>query len=61
MVIHQFYYDVAPMELNKLCKEKFYYDIALMEHIFYNENQIDQIVNELYELTGEEIKIVESH
>ncbi len=49
------------MELNKLCKEKFYYDIALMEHIFYNENQIDQIVNELYELTGEEIKIVESH
>ncbi len=31
MVIHQFYYDVAPMELNKLCKEKFYFDVALME------------------------------
>ena len=78
MVIHQFYYDVAPMELNKLCKEKFYFDVALMElnklskeklyydiapmeHIFCNENQIDQIVYELYELTEEEIKIVESH
>ncbi|MBE7511165.1 MAG: hypothetical protein HS118_13435 [Bacteroidia bacterium] len=61
MVIHQFYYDVAPMELNKLSKEKLYYDIALMEHIFCNENPIDQIVYELYELTEEEIKIVESH
>ena len=49
------------MELNKLSKEKLYYDIAPMEHIFCNENQIDQIVYELYELTEEEIKIVESH
>ncbi|KXK46842.1 MAG: hypothetical protein UZ10_BCD003000822 [Bacteroidetes bacterium OLB10] len=49
------------MELNKLCKEKFYYDVAPTGHIFCNENPIDQIVYELYELTEEEIKIVESH
>jgi hypothetical protein len=34
-------------------------NIAPTELIFANENQIDQLVYQLYELTEEEIKIVE--
>ena len=51
--------NVAPTELNKSVIQSFYYDSAPTEHIFSIENQIDQLVYQLYGLTEEEIKIVE--
>ena len=51
--------NTAPMELNNACAQKFYDDFAPTEPIFAIERQIDQLVYELYELTDEEIKIVE--
>jgi hypothetical protein len=51
--------NIAPLELYKPFIQHFYYDFAPTELIFANENQIDQLVYQLYELTEEEIKIVE--
>jgi hypothetical protein len=51
--------NIAPTELNKPFLQHFYYDFAPTELIFANENQIDQLVYQLYELTEEEIQIVE--
>jgi hypothetical protein len=53
------YYNIAPTELNKSVFQSFYYDIAPTEQKIDLENQIDQLVYQLYELTKDEIKIVE--
>lgn len=53
--------NIAPTELNKSCVQNFYDDFAPTEHIFAIENQIDQLVYQLYELTEDEIKIVEGN
>lgn len=50
----------APTGLNKSYVQKFYDDFAPTELIFVIENQIDQLVYQLYELTEEEIKIIEA-
>jgi hypothetical protein len=47
--------NIAPMELNKPFIQHFYYDFAPTELIPCKENQIDQLVYQLYELTEEEI------
>jgi hypothetical protein len=52
--------NIAPTELNKSVIQPFYYDIAPMEQNLSIENQIDQLVYQLYELTEEEIKIIEN-
>jgi hypothetical protein len=55
--------NIAPAELNKPFLQHLNYNFALTdsptELIFANENQNDQLVYQLYELTEEEIKIVE--
>ena len=52
--------NTAPTELNKSCVQKFYDDFAPTELIFFAiENQIDQLLYQLYEITEKEIKIVE--
>lgn len=51
--------NIAPTGLNKSYVQKFYDDSTPMELIFVIENQIDQLVYQLYDLTEEEIKIVE--
>ncbi len=53
--------NVVPTELNKSFVQLFYYDIDPTEHKFVLANQIDQLVYQLYELTAEEIKIVEGN
>ena len=50
--------NVAPTELNELFAFHSYSDFAPME--LNNENQIDHLVYQLYELTEEEIAIVEN-
>ena len=50
--------NVAPTELNELFAYHSYCDYAPME--LKNENQIDQLVYQLYELTEEEIVIIEN-
>jgi hypothetical protein len=52
--------NIAPMELNKTFLKHFYYDIAPTELIPCKENQIDQLVYQLYGLTKEEIAIIEN-
>jgi CRISPR/Cas system-associated protein Csx1 len=49
------------MELNKPFIQHFYYDFAPTELISCKENHIDQLVYQLYELTEEEIKIIEAN
>jgi len=51
--------NVAPTEPNKSVIQSFYYHIAPTEQIFSIENQIDQLIYQLYGLTEEKIKIVE--
>jgi hypothetical protein len=51
--------NIAPTELNKSIIQSFYYDFAPTEQKLDLENPIDQLVYKLYELTEEEIKIVE--
>ena len=51
--------NVAPTDLNKSVIQSFYYHIAPTEQIFSIENQIDQLIYQLYGLTEEKIKIVE--
>jgi len=48
------------MELNQSLIQKSYDDSAPTELIRCNENQIDQLVYQLYGLTEEEIAIIES-
>jgi hypothetical protein len=48
------------MELNKPFLQHFYYDFAPTELISCKEDQIDQLIYQLYELTEEEIKIIEN-
>ena len=50
---------VAPTELNSTIVRFIYYDIAPMEQKFVLENRTDQLVYQLYDLTEEEIKIIE--
>ncbi len=50
--------NVAPTELYELFAYHSYSDFAPME--LKNENQIDQLVYQLYKLTEEEIKIIEN-
>ncbi len=45
----------------KMVIQPFYYDYAPTEHKFDFENQIDQLIYQLYELTEEEIKIIEGN
>jgi len=52
--------NIAPTELINKAPVQFYYDFAPTEQKFVMKNQIDQLVYELYELTEEEIKIVEN-
>lgn len=52
--------NIAPMELKKYVIQTFYNDIAPMEHKFDLQNKIDRLVYQLYDLTEEEIKIIEN-
>ncbi len=51
--------NIAPTELNKSVIQSFYYHIAPTEQKPGLENQIDQLIYQLYGLTEEKIKIVE--
>lgn len=53
--------NIAPTELCKSRIETFYYYFAPTELNLEIENPIDKLVYQLYELTEEEIKIVEGN